>query len=432
MNLIKSLESQQLTKQKVYTDVTFASGYIPFLESLVINGLISSDYTRTQKDSVIQWDNQLTNNGIIIETTINPLLNSSYYAGNVIITGNKQSLELFDSIMGLQEAKYAEQSQPKHIKIKLEYHDELNPKLWKDGDNLKPNVLKKLKETAKDFFEFLDMPNLKLKDITITGSSANYNWTSSSDIDLHLLVDVKSTETEYGELVSKYFDAQRKIWNDLHDVKIKGIPVELYVQDTKEKHYSSGIYSIQNEKWLDKPKKEKPKLDTKYIKNKTARIMNCIDELIRHCTDPDKFEQMQDKLIKMRKAGLEDAGEFSDQNYVFKSLRNVGYIDKLVDYKTQMIDDELSIKGKQLKESADDKDDPWIDIGYGKSKPSITQPITPRPKPNSKIKRLYVNVPFAQKDDARKLGAKWDTGLRKWYFLIANNEDLLNIPSKWR
>lgn len=428
MNLIKTIqESQSIIKQKVYTNVTFSSGYITFLESLALNGLISSDYTRTQKDHTIQWDNQLNNNGIIIETTINPLLNMNYFAGDVIITGNKQALELFDSVINLQEAEYSEQSKAKQVKVKLEYHDELNPKLWETEDKIKPKVLKKLKETAKDFFEFLDMPNLKLVDITITGSSANYNWTSSSDIDLHLLVDVKSTEKEYGELVSKYFDAQRKIWNDLHDVKIKGIPVELYVQDTKEKHYSSGIYSIQDEKWLDIPTKDKPKLDTKYIKNKTIRIMNCIDELISHCTNPDKFEKMQDKLIKMRKAGLEDAGEFSDQNYVFKSLRNVGYIDKLVDYKTKMIDKELSIESKKLKESFNEKDDPWEDLGYGRT--SSTPPST---TPSPKKRRVNLNVPYAQRDAAKAIGARWDKGIRKWYMIISSNDDLKKIPSSWR
>lgn len=29
--------------------------------------------------------------------------------------------------------------------------------------------------------------------------------------------------------------------------------------------------------------------------------------------------------------------------------------------------------------------------------------------------KIYLNVPFAEKDLAKKLGAKWDGSLKKWY-----------------
>ena len=29
--------------------------------------------------------------------------------------------------------------------------------------------------------------------------------------------------------------------------------------------------------------------------------------------------------------------------------------------------------------------------------------------------RQYLNVSFAEKDEAKKLGAKWDAGAKKWY-----------------
>ena len=40
---------------------------------------------------------------------------------------------------------------------------------------------------AKKFYQDLNI-EAPLKDITLTGSSANYNWTDYSDIDLHLLI----------------------------------------------------------------------------------------------------------------------------------------------------------------------------------------------------------------------------------------------------
>ena len=32
-----------------------------------------------------------------------------------------------------------------------------------------------------------------------------------------------------------------------------------------------------------------------------------------------------------------------------------------------------------------------------------------------KSKRIYLNVPYDEKDEAKKLGARWDPGCEKWY-----------------
>jgi hypothetical protein len=43
--------------------------------------------------------------------------------------------------------------------------------------------------------------------------------------------------------------------------------------------------------------------------------------------------------------------------------------------------------------------------------------------------KVYLNVPFAQKDDAKALGAKWDATQKKWYVL--DDKDL-NLFSQWQ
>jgi len=37
--------------------------------------------------------------------------------------------------------------------------------------------------------------------------------------------------------------------------------------------------------------------------------------------------------------------------------------------------------------------------------------------PNIKADRIYINVPFAEKDDARKAFARWDGDKKQWYYL---------------
>ena len=49
---------------------------------------------------------------------------------------------------------------------------------------LKPEVKEKLNEIAEAFIEYAEIPKEGIKDIVITGSTANYNYTPYSDLDL--------------------------------------------------------------------------------------------------------------------------------------------------------------------------------------------------------------------------------------------------------
>lgn len=43
--------------------------------------------------------------------------------------------------------------------------------------------------------------------------------------------------------------------------------------------------------------------------------------------------------------------------------------------------------------------------------------------------KIYLNVPFAQKDAAKSLGARWDAGAKKWY-VPAGKE--LGLFAQWQ
>lgn len=38
--------------------------------------------------------------------------------------------------------------------------------------------------------------------------------------------------------------------------------------------------------------------------------------------------------------------------------------------------------------------------------------------------KTYLNVPFAQKDAAKALGARWDAGIKKWYVPAGKDKEL--------
>lgn len=318
-----------------YPDLIFGD-YTAFMEALTIHGMVSADFDRVKHEGKYIWNLS----PITISTTKYPLLEGGD-AGTMSIIGTKRDIETVHMLVN----RYAicENKIPLNsIKVPLEYHKQLNPILWKDG-HIKSDVYKQLMEIVDAYKQFLDMPGLDIEDIIITGSCANYNWNSDSDIDIHLVVDVAQTEQKFGKLVSQYFDSMRHQWNSLHDINIFGIPVEIYAQDIKEEHNSTGIYSIKNKKWVIEPKYDKPTINRSDVKKKAADYMKQIDKVCQS-DNQQLIQQLFDKIKKMRQTDLEKHGEFSVGNLVFKTLRNNGYIEKLVSGKHKALDSELSLQ----------------------------------------------------------------------------------------
>lgn len=230
---------------------------------------------------------------------------------------------------------------------------ELNPKFWKNG-LLDSRIRLKLMDIADDFIDFLGVDWVKPDDIIITGSLANFNWNKKySDIDLHILMDFSKVDKRK-DFVKKYFDSQKNLWNEEHgDLTIFGFPVEVYVQDSNEKHASTGVYSIDKNDWIKEPERNKlakSKVNKKLIKNKVANYINKIDNIedsyknakndeykIRKISK--KIEQLFNDIKNERKNDLNSKdNEISNGNIVFKCLRRLNYIDKLYDLKTKTYD----------------------------------------------------------------------------------------------
>jgi hypothetical protein len=212
----------------------------------------------------------------------------------------------------------------------------LNPKIW-DGGELKPEVVSKLKDIARAFEEFVGI-DLDVIDYTITGSNANYTWTEYSDLDLHLIISGTPTD-EQREL----FTAKKALWAEQHNITIKGLPVETYIQGEDEPHHSTGVYSIARDLWQVEPKKVKPQIDDAAVEAKKDGTMRDIESALLS-KDLMKLRAIKEKISKMRKAGLERAGEWSVENLVFKILRNLGLIDQIADKIRELEDQELSLE----------------------------------------------------------------------------------------
>jgi hypothetical protein len=222
-----------------------------------------------------------------------------------------------------------------------------------DGDfSMREDIRSRLLEISDDFIESLSI-EFFIHDIVLTGSLSNYNWSEYSDVDLHILIDFDEIGNEKNSnsimmhnIFKEFFDAKKNVWNDTHDIKIKGYDVELYVQDVNEEHVSSGVYSILHNKWLVEPERNSPNIDDRKILEKGEGYAKKIDKLVKLGQKQDvtsKIDTLRKKIKEFRQCGLESGGEYSYENLTFKLLRRNGYIEKLIKLKTNIIDKKLSI-----------------------------------------------------------------------------------------
>ena len=215
---------------------------------------------------------------------------------------------------------------------------------------MKEDVRKRLLQISDDFIESLGV-EFFIHDIVLTGSLANFNWSEYSDVDLHIIIDYDDIKGNDGSksfmnIIKEFFDAKKNIWNEKHDIKIKGFDVELYVQDINEPHISSGVYSVLNDEWIIEPKKETPNIDDRKILEKGEEFAKKIDSLVSKSDNENvlsQIEELRKKIKKFRQSGLESGGEYSYENLTFKLLRRNGYMKKLLDLKNNITDKKLSI-----------------------------------------------------------------------------------------
>ena len=226
---------------------------------------------------------------------------------------------------------------------KIALQEKLNPLLWDRKLKIKPKIRKDLLTIVRDFLKGDDTdPKLTVTEISITGSMANYNWSNQSDIDLHYVAGFKTVKEK---LIKQIWTLKTVAWNQLHDVKIEGFEVELYLQDETEPHYSTGVYSLSKNSWITKPTKfDHEVIDWDNVFSKAHRMVKAIDGVEQlfnskeYTTAYTQGQAARKRIRKARAAGLEAGGEMSIENLVYKVLHRSGDLDRIVDLITKAYD----------------------------------------------------------------------------------------------
>lgn len=261
-----------------------------------------------------------------------------------------QTIDIVPYIGDPKEAKQLRSRMPKEnvvgvieTKISLQYHAELNARLW-SGFKLLPDVRERLLAIGYMWADYTHIPKPIIQDVIMTGGNANYNYTDKSDIDVHVVFSHEALGLSK-EFLADYLQDKKKLWSISHGITIKGYPVELYGQDASDSYPANqGIYSLLRNDWIQTPTHLQINFATDpLLKKKVMFYIHQVDTLIKAKADLDTFKVLRNKLKEMRGAAIAAGGEFSFENLVFKELRNRGYLDKVNKYMKKLKDKELSL-----------------------------------------------------------------------------------------
>lgn len=211
----------------------------------------------------------------------------------------------------------------KNIEINetIEKHDTLNPLLFDENNNLKDNIKEAIEKIVATFIDEIKEDGIKfeLKDIVLVGSNVSYNYTKDSDLDIHIIADSKNLECP-DNLYPLLYSAYRSIFNKNYDIKIKGIPAEIYVELDEPATKSNGIYSIQN-RWVKEPiQTDIPDINMEEFNREFQIWENRYFDLIG-----DNKEILNEKLESMKAYMLRNDGKLLEcgevHPYIKMSLR---------------------------------------------------------------------------------------------------------------
>ena len=234
----------------------------------------------------------------------------------------------------------------------LELRDSLSPDIWDESLKMHGHIRERLLQIARGFLEETDI-DIEVKDIVLTGSLANYNWSSYSDFDLHIIIEYKDLLVGE-EMARKFLNSLRSAWNNRRQIHIKGYEVEIYLEDAGESHISTGVYSLLNDEWEIRPVREEGEIDYEGVTKKSLDKMQEIDN-IQEKYDSGVYEEayesakrLKNKIKKMRKSGLDKSGVFSNENLTFKVLRRNGELGRLFGLADQSKDKIMSLDENSL------------------------------------------------------------------------------------
>ena len=214
--------------------------------------------------------------------------------------------------------------------------------MWRQH-RLRTEVRLKVLENGIAFYRFLGLKGLIVNDIILTGSNAAYNYTLQSDLDVHLLVGffARTHVSGHGE---QYVHCQK----DLMEPKLRHHDQRSSARTLCGEHGRSRerqwrLQRVAQSLAQNTDPHTPPAYDDIAILSKAEVYADEIDALLAGEPTIAMLTQMLQRLHELRQNGLLSGGEFSIENLTYKTLRAIGYIQKLYAELTKLRDQHLSV-----------------------------------------------------------------------------------------
>ena len=232
----------------------------------------------------------------------------------------------------------------KYLKEAIEKHDTLNPAIW-EGDILKDGVKEAIDDIVARYVEDSEVLSMDdVIDVELLGSNASYNYTENSDLDIHLVVNMEAISPDPG-LVQIACNAEKALFNKAYAITVKGIEVELYVEDVKASTASNGIFSITKNEWVKRPEPvDIPDVteDDEYLNLLDVWMVKAKKAMTS--TSQAEVQRFINELYNLRRISIMTDGEYAFGNLVFKEIRNAGLLQELKDLVNKLASRELSLE----------------------------------------------------------------------------------------
>lgn len=214
--------------------------------------------------------------------------------------------------------------------------DFLHPEIFAKNQEMYPVIRKKIMQKVNFLFNkgLKDIEGLKLKDVILVGSCANYLFKEKSDLDVYGVVENQSSLIfpKSGKPLNRALGA---IGRSNLDYRAKFYCMNRYCDIRFINDYSyiiSGIYSIKNNKWINKPSQEltskfSPEEVVKNFKNKCQEIDNFYDQF-KSKNGKFTYEECQ-KMSEYYVSLFNEDKSNPDNFIIFKMLDTQGVIKRI-------------------------------------------------------------------------------------------------------
>lgn len=183
--------------------------------------------------------------------------------------------------------------------------------IFDENDKMRPEVKKFIIDTFMDWKKNLDV-DFPISGIYLIGSSASFQYTETSDVDITILSD-KFDEDKYWEIV-------RMLPNG-NNIPNTEKPINYFIQDNFQERLAENIYDIQNDKWIKQSSPDDVQIPHSYILELAKFFMNAVDLTLSEY-ERDKIAYLEYKALDPEKVDISEEERLDAMNSKLEELKS--------------------------------------------------------------------------------------------------------------